>query len=183
MSVSDPWDRFVILRNSITRRDKDGRLKLKGLSKAPVDYLVKLYVRLTIGDLTRKQWLEAIEHFVNTTDEELFLEELSARDGAIDLRAHANPDLIATLAEQMSATLEEQGAGNYCEWKFHSHKTGKGFTLLVQRQGRMTPAQKRAQLREDIEAVAASWESRGNTTIKKSVAANLLRQILLEDAK
>ena len=182
MSVSsDQQDE--ILRRSISRRDTDGRLKLKGLSKATREELMLLHGKLIgLGELSRKELLEGLEAFLNETDGETGFESMTAEDGHLDLRLRANPDLVRVMAEEMSKALEEQGGSNYVEFCFRSAQNGKGYTLLVQRQGAKTPAQKRAALRSRLQDVVTTWSStHPRNTISKNKAANVLRVILEED--
>lgn len=184
MNVSDKeWSLFERFVKSISTRDTDGRLKLKGHSKWSKPYTLRVWNRLTGHEqLTKKQLVEVIELFINETDGESFFQEMKAENGALDLRLKANPDLLATLAEQMSAILDDQGASNYCEWKFSSAKTGKAFTLLVQRDSGKTPAQRFNGIKGDLEKLIESWTKRQDQTIKKPIAAGVIKSIL-EDHK
>lgn len=166
------------------RRDPDGRLKLKGHSKTSKEGLMLLLARLTgLADMNRTELIEQIEQYANETDAELQLRDgqgLSVEDGALQVTATVNPELMAVIAEGLLEQMEAAGGSNYVEWSLNSTKTGEQFTLLLQRGGKITPAQRFGALRTDIENLRDSWGQpiRAASTIKKKMAANVLQVIL-----
>lgn len=127
-SAREPFPSREEFHNHVDEQNAKGGFTLDGL----YDYLSKFAApKVVVSD-------EEIEKLVNKTE----IISMGPATRGFEINLKPATEVVQVLGAQLTNCLKEQGADNYVEIMLQDPNTGEGFTVLIQRNKGLTPAQK-----------------------------------------